>query len=144
MKINRFHIALLSATFLLGVVTAVGAQYATKVYIEQGGAKMVVASGGEVEVQSGGTLDVQSGATLTINSSSFAPASYATLAGAAFTGPVSFADDFKLVGAAAPLIACAAGSKGNVYYDSDINKLCVCNGTNYVLVDDATTTTGCS
>lgn len=33
------------------------------VYMEQGCAKMVVASGGEIEVQSGGTLDIQSGAT---------------------------------------------------------------------------------
>lgn len=37
--------------------------YNTSVYREQGGNKMVVASGGEVEVQSGGTLDVQAGST---------------------------------------------------------------------------------
>jgi len=37
--------------------------YQTKVYMTDGGDKMVVASGGEMEVQSGGTLDIQSGAT---------------------------------------------------------------------------------
>lgn len=46
--------------------------------------------------------------------------------------------------ASAPPAACAAGTKGAVYYDSDINKLCLCNATNYVLVNDDSTTTGCS
>ena len=44
----------------------------------------------------------------------------------------------------APPAACAAGTKGTIYFDVDINKLCICNGTNYVLANDATTTTGCS
>lgn len=50
---------------LLLVVGLAGLLYAqnTTVYHEQGGSKLVVASGGEIEVQSGGTLDVQSGAT---------------------------------------------------------------------------------
>lgn len=46
--------------------------------------------------------------------------------------------------ASAPPAACGAGTKGSIYYDSDINKLCLCNGTNYVLVNDDSTTTGCS
>ena len=46
--------------------------------------------------------------------------------------------------ASAPPAACAAGTKGAVYYDSDINKLCICNATNYVLANDDSTTTGCS
>jgi len=46
--------------------------------------------------------------------------------------------------ASAPPAACAAGTKGAVYYDSDINKLCLCNATNYVLVNDDSTTAGCS
>ncbi len=46
--------------------------------------------------------------------------------------------------ASAPPAACASGTKGTIYYDSDINKLCVCNATAYVLVDDSSTTTGCS
>lgn len=37
--------------------------YQPGVYREQGGNKLVVASGGEIEVQSGGTLDIQNGAT---------------------------------------------------------------------------------
>jgi len=52
---------------IAGLVIAVlaGCSYATLVYTEQGGAKMVVASGGELEMQSGATLDVQSGVTST-------------------------------------------------------------------------------
>ena len=46
--------------------------------------------------------------------------------------------------ASAPPAACAAGTKGAVYYDSDINKLCICNATNYVLANDDRTPTGCS
>ena len=44
------------------------ARYETTVYREQGGDKLVVASGGEVEVQSGGTIDIQSGATTDFSS----------------------------------------------------------------------------
>ena len=44
---------------------AVHAQYNTKVYMQQGGAKQVVLSGGEIEVRSGGLVDIQSGATMT-------------------------------------------------------------------------------
>lgn len=36
-----------------------------KIYVEQGGAKQVIASGGESEFQSGSTLDIQSGTTVT-------------------------------------------------------------------------------
>ena len=39
--------------------------YNTALYVEQGGAKMVVESGGEIEMQDGSTLDVQSGTTAT-------------------------------------------------------------------------------
>lgn len=52
----------------LGIVlafTALATAQNVAVYMEQGGAKQVVANGGEIEVQSGGTLDVQSGATST-------------------------------------------------------------------------------
>ena len=43
------------------------ADYDTAVYVEQGGAKLVVASGGEIEIQSGATLDLQSGTIGGIN-----------------------------------------------------------------------------
>lgn len=46
--------------------------------------------------------------------------------------------------ASAPPVACAAGTKGAMYYDSDINKVCICNATNYVLMNDDSTTAGCS
>jgi hypothetical protein len=59
-------------------------------------------------------------------------------------GSVTVTGSLVLPIASAPPAACAAGTKGAIYYDSDINKLCICNATAYVLVDDATTTTGCS
>lgn len=49
---------------LVVVSVLLAATYNTAVYVEQGGAKQVVASGGELEIQSGGTLDMQSGLTL--------------------------------------------------------------------------------
>lgn len=60
------------------------------------------------------------------------------------TDTTTILGSFILPIASAPPAACAAGTKGAVYYDSDINKLCVCNATNYVLINDDTTTTGCS
>lgn len=51
---------------------------------------------------------------------------------------------FRIVGGSAPPVACAAGTKGTLYFDTDINKFCACNGTNYVLMNDDSTTTGCS
>jgi hypothetical protein len=57
---RRYAVLALVALAIAGVA---GAQYTTKVYIEQGAAKLVVTSGGEIEVRSGGVLDIQSGAT---------------------------------------------------------------------------------
>lgn len=51
---------------------------------------------------------------------------------------------FRIVGGAAPPVACAAGTAGTIYYDTTINKFCVCNATAYVLMNDDSTTTGCS
>lgn len=59
-------------------------------------------------------------------------------------GSVTLTGSLILPIASAPPAACSSGTKGTIYYDSDINKLCVCNATDYVLVDDATTTTGCA
>lgn len=59
-------------------------------------------------------------------------------------GSSTFLGSLILPIASAPPAACASGTKGTIYYDSDINKLCLCNGTNYVLVNDDSTTTGCS
>lgn len=62
-------VAMLAATltglnlFIGGEEPMVARSYSTDVYMEQGGDKLVVASGGEIEIQSGGTIDVQSGAT---------------------------------------------------------------------------------
>lgn len=60
------------------------------------------------------------------------------------SGSTTLLGTFIVPIAAAPPAACAAGTKGAIYYDSDINKICVCNATNYVLMNDDTTTTGCS
>lgn len=60
------------------------------------------------------------------------------------TVTVGTAAVFILAIASAPPAACAAGTKGAMYYDSDINKVCICNATNYVLMNDDSTTTGCS
>lgn len=51
---------------------------------------------------------------------------------------------FRLTPSTAPPVACSAGTEGTEYFDSDIHKKCVCNGTNYVLANDDSTTTGCS
>ncbi|GAG14659.1 unnamed protein product, partial [marine sediment metagenome] len=42
--------------------------YNVPVYVEQGGAKLVVETGGEIELQSGATLDVQAGVTTDFSS----------------------------------------------------------------------------
>ncbi len=49
---------------------------------------------------------------------------------------------FMITKSAAPPVACAAGTEGTLYLDSDTHLLCVCNATGYVQVADGTT--GCS
>jgi len=59
-------------------------------------------------------------------------------------GSTTIIGAFKLTASSAPPVACAAGTEGTYYVDSDIHKPCYCNGTAYVLASDDTTTTGCS
>lgn len=40
----------------------------------------------------------------------------------------------------APPVACAAGKAGAIYYDSDLNEPCFCNGTDWKKFSDAATT----
>lgn len=54
----------------------------------------------------------------------------------------SFTNGVQAVGTATPPVACSAGTAGTIYYDSDVNELCVCNASGYVQIDDMTT--GCS
>lgn len=76
--------AALPALLLLFVgVVPLAAQYAAKVYREQGGNKFVVLSGGEIEVRSGGTVDLQSGAAVTRSAQSFQVATRAKVGGTA-------------------------------------------------------------
>jgi len=154
--------AMILGLFILAAGALLGAR-ATKVYFEDGGAKLVVESGGEIELQSGATLDMQSGATIgataaTVTTLTATTVNAATIAGTTLVldagggadeatlaaGSSTFVGAVKLTGAAAPPAVCAAGTAGTLYYDSDINKLCVCNATAYVLADDSSTTTGCS
>lgn len=119
------------------------AQYATKVYFDYGGDKLVIASGGEIEVQSGGTVDFQSGATVGATAATITTVTSTTVNATTVSGTTgTFTGAFKLAGAAAPPVACAAGTAGTIYYDSDVNELCVCNASGYVQIDDMTT--GCS
>jgi len=53
-------------------------------------------------------------------------------------GVSTFLGSLILPISSAPPIACAAGSKGTVYYDSDTNLVCVCNATGYVQIADGT------
>ena len=55
--------------------------YQTTVYEEQGGDKIVVASGGEIQVESGATLDVQSGATFTVHGSDWSSTEFGYIDG---------------------------------------------------------------
>ncbi len=59
-------------------------------------------------------------------------------------GSSTFLGSLILPIASAPPAACAAGTKGTIYYDSDANVLCVCDATSYKLVADQSSTTGCS
>jgi hypothetical protein len=60
------------------------------------------------------------------------------------TASTTIVGAFKLTASTAPPVACAAGTEGTVYVDSDIHKICICNATAYVLANDDSTTTGCS
>lgn len=61
------------------------ATYATRVYMEQGGDRMVVDNGGTIEIQNGGTLEIRSGAVVNVNTA-------ATFGGAvSVAGAVEFA-----------------------------------------------------
>lgn len=46
---------------------------------------------------------------------------------------------FRISPTAAPTVACAGGTEGTLYLDSDTHLLCVCNGTGYVQVADGST-----
>lgn len=54
---NKFLFSVMGAA-ILAVATLCYAQYQTKVYHEQGGDRLVVASGGEIDILSGGALKV--------------------------------------------------------------------------------------
>lgn len=54
---NKFLFSIVGAA-ILGIATLCYAQYQTKVYHEQGGDRLVIASGGEIDILSGGALKV--------------------------------------------------------------------------------------
>lgn len=55
---------------------------------------------------------------------------------------VALTGALKLPSGTAPPVACAAGTKATIYYDTDLNELCICNATNWLEIKDMTT--GCS
>lgn len=59
-------------------------------------------------------------------------------------GTTVVAGTFRITAQSAPPVACAAGTKGTIYIDSDVNFPCHCDGTSYKKLTDNTTTTGCS
>lgn len=113
--------------------------------------------GGAVSLSAVGDVDLaSSGGAITLDATGgtnigfYAPTSIiADAAGGAdeltiATASTTVIGAFKLTGSSAPPVACSGGTAGTIYYDSDINKMCICNGTNYVLLNDDSTTTGCS
>lgn len=108
-----------------------------------GGAAAVTTTAGAITLTAGGTTE----------DISLISVDQVVVDGAGGADELVIDDDTVTVGtaaafipgiASAPPVACAAGTKGAMYYDSDINKVCICNATNYVLMNDDTTTTGCS
>lgn len=125
------------------------------VFGEDSGAASVTSVGGVVFGSSASTLALSASTDLTATAAtvSFAPDTSFAVDVAGGTDELGIAEDsvsvsagiaFRIVGGTAPPVACAAGVKGTLYFDTDINKMCVCNGTNYVLMNDDSTTTGCS
>lgn len=103
------------------LVTSVGDETDIRVFSEYGGDVTL-------ETNSTGSVHLKTAATGSID----------------LNGPTEVTGGFKWNCTTAPPVACSAGKLGTTYCDSDIGKLCFCNGTNYVLQNDDTTTTGCS
>ena len=108
-----------------------------------GGAAAVTTTAGAITLTAGGTTE----------DISLISVDQVIVDGAGGADELVIDDDEVLVGSAAAFrlaissaspVACASGTKASMYYDSDINKVCICNGTNYVLANDDSTTTGCS
>lgn len=57
-------ISVLAGVMVVALLPATVSAQNTNVWIDQGGAKLVVGNGGEIEIQSGGTLDLQEGTTI--------------------------------------------------------------------------------
>lgn len=55
---NKKFIWLIAGVAILGIATFCYAQYQTKVYLDSGGDRQIIASGGEIDILSGGTLKV--------------------------------------------------------------------------------------
>lgn len=87
------------ALAMLTVAAIAFASYTTGIYKEQGGDKMVVASGGEIEVQSGGVMDLQSGASFNVPT-----ATNSTIASADTAGKLAYCTNCDTIGPV--LLAC--------------------------------------
>lgn len=94
-------------------------------------------TGGQVTATAGDRVDIDAATSVSLASGTNSIWVYSA-SGAEVTGA------FRLMPSAAPPVACAVDTVGTIYVDSDINRACFCNGTNYVLMEDFSTTTGCS
>jgi len=87
---------LLVVVLIIGIMAAaspVFAQYNTKIYTEQGGAKKVITSGGEMELLSGAILDIQAGAVFT-NAAALTQSGVLTQTGNAYYGASNYKSTF--------------------------------------------------
>jgi len=90
--------------------------YNTALYVEQGGAKMVVESGGEIEMQDGSTLDIQDGATVEVE------------------GDMSIGGTLDVTGATT--LGSTLGVEGDITLENDET---ISNATNGIITATATT-----
>lgn len=104
-------------------------------------------AGDDVVIAPTGLLNITPGETATITTTSGAislNANGSAVELAVSAGSTVLTGAVKLAASSAPPVACSAGTEGTIYVDSDIHKACICNATAYVLMNDDSTTTGCS
>jgi len=159
-------VAMVPLTLFAQRATKVYFDYGGDKLIVASGGELEVQSGGTVDMQSGATIGATAATittltattgtitNLTATTGTIATVAHATSIGvdaAGGTDEVTITDDkvavsdealFYTATASAPPAACAAGTAGALYYDTDVNELCVCNATNWLKISDMST--GCS
>lgn len=143
---NRTTAAAIWIAFLLGVVTIALAGSDAFWSSDQNGRLWSLKSGGEINIESGAALKF-AGTAFTASDYALDTdlAAYAALAGADFTGAVTFDECIEVNG----LFWCGASSTHpytcdgsdplGFYVDTDTSNLCYCNGSTFVPVDGSGT-----